>query len=62
MLLDTWHSYKQLAAEMARLPAFVRHHIALHDTTTFEFRDEGLEGHGPNLVCGGCSCVLFFHV
>ncbi|KAJ1466945.1 hypothetical protein T484DRAFT_3632256 [Baffinella frigidus] len=46
MLLDTWHSFRQLNAELKRIPHKIRRTLLLHDTVTFEQRDEGTTGHG----------------
>ncbi len=53
MLLDTWHTYKQLAKELPRWAPYITTTLMLHDTTLFETRDEGLEGHGGKPVDEG---------
>ena len=35
MLIDTWHTYKQLAAELELLAPKVRKYLAFHDTVAF---------------------------
>ena len=40
LFIDTWHSYKQLKAELAKFNTKVNKYIAIHDTTNYEFRDE----------------------
>jgi hypothetical protein len=40
LFLDTWHSYKQLKAELALHSNKVKKYIVFHDTTTFEYTDE----------------------
>ena len=50
MLLDTWHSYRQLAAELKVIPQRVNQRIAFHDTELFGHRDEGESGHGGKPV------------
>lgn len=46
MLLDTWHSYRQLSRELSTIPPAVRRALILHDTVTFGHVDEALSGHG----------------
>ena len=46
MLLDTWHTYRQLSRELLVIPKSVRKALILHDTVTFAARDEGQSGHG----------------
>lgn len=50
MLLDTWHTYKQLSRELQRWAPYVASTLMLHDTTLFEDRDEDIEGHGGKPV------------
>ena len=38
MLIDTWHTYKQLAAELELLAPKVRRYLAFHDTIAFARR------------------------
>ena len=38
MLIDTWHTYKQLAAELELLAPKVRKYLAFHDTVEFAHR------------------------
>lgn len=40
LFLDTWHSYKQLKAELNKFHPKVRKYIILHDTKTYQFTDE----------------------
>ena len=55
LFIDTWHAYKQLKAELNLHSKNVNKYIILHDTTTFEFRDEedyeefGFKGDGKGL-------------
>ena len=35
MFIDTWHTYKQLAAELELLAPKVRKYLAFHDTVAF---------------------------
>ncbi len=53
LLIDTWHVYRQLAAELPRWAPFVGHYIMLHDTQSFRVVDEGVEGHGGKAVDEG---------
>ena len=46
MLLDTWHTFKQLRQELKVLPRDVSRAIILHDTRTFRNRDEKIGGRG----------------
>jgi len=41
LFIDTWHAYKQLKAELALHYSKVNKYIIFHDTTTYEFSDEG---------------------
>ena len=50
MLLDTWHTYKQLAKELPIWAPYVAKTLMLHDTTLFGDRDESIEGHGGKPV------------
>jgi hypothetical protein len=38
MLIDTWHTYKQLAAELEKLAPRVRKYLAFHNTVAFADR------------------------
>lgn len=40
LFLDTWHSYKQLKAELEKHSSKARKYIVLHDTTTYANTDE----------------------
>ena len=40
LFLDTWHSYKQLKAELTKFNNKVNKYIIMHDTSNYEFRDE----------------------
>lgn len=40
LFIDTWHAYKQLKAELNLHANKASKYIILHDTTSFEFRDE----------------------
>lgn len=40
LFLDTWHSYEQLHKELARTAHLVRRYIVMHDTESFEGKDE----------------------
>jgi hypothetical protein len=40
LFIDTWHSYKQLTAELSLHSKKVRKYICFHDTTTFANVDE----------------------
>jgi hypothetical protein len=42
LFLDTWHAYDQLKAELDRHNSKTRKYIIMHDTTSYEFRDEPL--------------------
>ena len=46
--LDTWHTHRQLAAELKLLSGKARKLFGFHDTISFATVDEGLEGHGAN--------------
>ena len=46
LFLDTWHTYRQLTAELKLLSGKARKLIGFHDTISFATIDEGLEGHG----------------
>ena len=50
LMIDTWHVYRQLAAELERWGPYARRYILLHDTESFAERDEGVEGHGGKPV------------
>jgi hypothetical protein len=50
MLLDTWHSYKQLAMELPRWAPFVSKSLLLHDTSLFGEKDEDIGGYGGKEV------------
>ena len=50
LMIDTWHTYRQLAAELPRWAPFVRQYILLHDTELFGGVDEGEVGHGGKPV------------
>jgi hypothetical protein len=55
LFIDTWHAYKQLKAELARHHSKVHKYIILHDTASYEFKDEtsyeslGWHGDGPGI-------------
>jgi hypothetical protein len=42
LFLDTWHAYDQLKAELELHSPKVSKYIIMHDTTSYEFRDEPL--------------------
>jgi len=42
LFLDTWHAYDQLKAELDKHNSKARKYIIMHDTTSYEFRDEPL--------------------
>ena len=42
LFLDTWHAYNQLKAELEKHSSKARKYIIMHDTTSYEFRDEPL--------------------
>ena len=42
LFLDTWHAYCQLKAELDRHNSKAKKYIIMHDTTSYEFRDEPL--------------------
>jgi hypothetical protein len=46
VLIDTWHPYSQLKAELVRWSPYVKDYILLHDTVTYGFADELEGGHG----------------
>ena len=55
LFIDTWHAYKQLKAELDRHHSKANKYIILHDTTSYEFKDEtsyeslGWRGDGPGI-------------
>jgi hypothetical protein len=42
LFLDTWHAYCQLKAELEKHNSKARKYIIMHDTTSYELRDEPL--------------------
>jgi hypothetical protein len=42
LFLDTWHAYDQLKAELELHSSKAKKYIIMHDTTSYEFRDEPL--------------------
>ena len=42
LFLDTWHAYDQLKAELELHSNKVNKYIIMHDTTSYEYRDEPL--------------------
>jgi hypothetical protein len=50
LMIDTWHTYRQLAAELQRWAPYAKQYILLHDTELFGAKDEGVEGHGGKPV------------
>lgn len=42
LFLDTWHAYDQLKAELEKHSSKARKYIIMHDTTSYEYRDEPL--------------------
>jgi hypothetical protein len=42
LFLDTWHAYDQLKAELDMHNSKARKYIIMHDTTSYEFKDEPL--------------------
>ena len=42
LFLDTWHAYDQLKAELERHSSRAKKYIVMHDTTSYEYRDEPL--------------------
>jgi len=64
LFIDTWHTYKQLSAELARHAAKVRRYIALHDTDLFGAAGEdgsepGLMRAVEELVAGGRWKIVY---
>lgn len=41
LFIDTWHVYDQLKQELTRHHSNVNRYICLHDTTSYEFENEG---------------------
>lgn len=50
LFIDTLHTYDQLSQELKKHVDKVRKYIILHDTTSFEFRDEKLKGYKPSIT------------
>jgi len=50
LMIDTWHTYRQLASELERWAPYVNQYILLHDTELFGDTDEGVVGHGGKEV------------
>jgi len=46
MLLDTWHTYKQLSLELPLWAPYVSRTLMLHDTSMYAYRDEDDIGQG----------------
>jgi len=42
LFLDTWHAYDQLKAELEKHSSKAKKYIIMHDTTSYEYRDEPL--------------------
>jgi len=42
LFLDTWHAYNQLKAELDIHSSKAKKYIIMHDTTSYEFKDEPL--------------------
>jgi hypothetical protein len=42
LFLDTWHAYCQLKAELDKHNSKAKKYIIMHDTTSYEFKDEPL--------------------
>jgi len=42
LFLDTWHAYDQLKAELELHSSKAKKYIIMHDTTSYEFKDEPL--------------------
>jgi len=42
LFIDTWHAYDQLKAELERHSSKAKKYIIMHDTTSYEYRDEPL--------------------
>lgn len=42
LFLDTWHAYDQLKAELEKHSIKAKKYIIMHDTTSYEYRDEPL--------------------
>jgi len=42
LFLDTWHAYNQLKAELELHSSKAKKYIIMHDTTSYEFKDEPL--------------------
>ena len=40
LFIDTWHAYSQLKKELELHSSKIKKYIAIHDTTSFEFKDE----------------------
>ena len=54
LFLDTWHSYKQLSAELKLHASKVKKYLAFHDTTTYATIDEtNYEELGPEWKAEG---------
>lgn len=55
LFIDTWHAYKQLKAELDKHHNKAKKYIILHDTTSYESKDEtsyeslGWLGDGPGI-------------
>ena len=47
LLIDTWHTYRQLISELITHNDNVKKYIILHDTTTYAVEDEANWAHSP---------------
>jgi len=52
LLIDTWHTYRQLISELITHQDNVKKYIILHDTTSYEIEDEAnwVQSPEPNFV------------
>ncbi len=49
LFIDTWHDYLQLKKELFRHHSKVRKYIIFHDTVSFGFSDEPIDGNWNNI-------------
>ena len=50
LFLDTWHAYSQLKFELNKHSPNAKKYIIMHDTTSYQFRDEPLTSEHSDLV------------
>ena len=50
LFLDTWHAYSQLKFEINKHSPNSKKYIIMHDTTSYQFRDEPLTSEHSDLV------------